>query len=316
MTILVTGGTGFIGSHLCYYLITSGRKVICLDNNSTGNIKNIFSIASHENFTYIEKDITEPFSIKDIIDLKNVYEIYHLACPASPKAYQEDPIKTLQTNFIGTMNVLDLAKQINAAVLLTSTSEIYGDPTISPQVETYWGNVNTIGPRSCYDEGKRVAETLMVEYNRKYNIPIQIARIFNTYGPQMNKDDGRVVSNFINQCLNNKDITIYGNGSQTRSFCYVKDTVKGLVALMDCDKYIEPVNIGNPNEITILKLAKIIKSMIHTSKSKIINEDLPVDDPKQRKPDINKAKKYLSWQPKVKLLDGLNLTIEYFKSLD
>jgi UDP-glucuronate decarboxylase len=311
--ILVTGGAGFIGSHLCKKLIEMGHYVICLDNNFTGSIKNINELIiesnnGKSNFEFIRHDITQPI-------LLEVDEIYHLACPASPKAYQYNSIKTIKTNILGTLNSLGIAKRTKAKILLTSTSEIYGDPLISPQNEEYWGNVNPIGIRSCYDEGKRVAETLMIEYKRNHNVDIRIARIFNTYGPNMNKEDGRVVSNFINQILDNKDFTIYGDGSQTRSFCYVDDMVEGLIKLMDCEKYIGPVNLGNPHEITIKNLANKIKSLIIESSSKIIYKDLPQDDPTKRKPDINKAIRNLKWNPLIDLDEGLNSTINYFKML-
>jgi UDP-glucuronate decarboxylase len=302
--ILITGGSGFIGSHLCKRLIDEGNYVICLDNNFTGSINNIKDLLSNPNFEFIRHDITIPIYLE-------VDEIYHLACPASPKAYQYNPIKTIKTNVLGTMNALGIAKRTKSKILLTSTSEVYGDPKISPQSEEYWGNVNPIGIRSCYDEGKRIAETLMMEYHRNNNVDIRIARIFNTYGPNMDKNDGRVVSNFIMQCLENKDITIYGDGSQTRSFCYVDDTVDGLIKLMNGNT-IGPINIGNPNEMTIIELAKKLLIMIDT-KSKLIYKPLPSDDPLQRRPDISKAKEYLNWEPIVTLNDGLLKTINYFK---
>ena len=306
MKILVTGGTGFIGNHLCRELLKNGHYVICLDNNFTGSINNIQDLMSHSHFEFIRHDITESI-------LLEVDQIYHLACPASPKAYQYNAIKTIKTNILGTMNALGIAKRTKARILFSSTSEVYGDPKISPQVEEYWGNVNPIGIRSCYDEGKRVAETLMMEYQRNHNIDIRIARIFNTYGPNMDKNDGRVVSNFINQCLENKDITIYGDGSQTRSFCYVSDTVQGLIQLMNQNKTNGPINIGNPYEMTIKELADECLSLIPTQ-SKIIYEPLPSDDPMKRKPDISKAKKYLNWEPKIELKNGLIETINYFKN--
>ena len=304
MIILVTGGTGFIGSHLCSKLLELGNYVICLDNNYTGSMKNIQKLLKNSNFEFIRHDITNPI-------LLEVDQIYHLACPASPTHYQFNAIKTIKTNILGTLNTLGIAKRVKARILLTSTSEVYGDPKVSPQHEEYWGNVNPIGIRSCYDEGKRVAETLMFEYNRQNNVDIRIARIFNTYGPNMNPQDGRVVSNFIIQALNNKDITIYGDGLQTRSFCYVNDTVDGLIKLMNQD-YKGPVNIGNPNEITIKMLAeKVIK--LTCSDSKLINLELPKDDPTNRKPDITKAKRYLNWAPKINLDEGLKRTIDYFR---
>ena len=305
MKILVTGGSGFIGSHLCKKLLDQGNYVICLDNNFTGSIENIKDLKNNPNFEFIRHDITLPIYLE--VDM-----IYHLACPASPKAYQYNSIKTIKTNILGTLNALGIAKRVKARILLTSTSEVYGDPKISPQVEEYWGNVNPIGPRSCYDEGKRLAETLMMEYHNNCGVDIRIARIFNTYGPNMDKDDGRVVSNFINQCLDNEDITIYGDGSQTRSFCYVDDTVDGLIKLMN-QSNIGPINIGNTKEITVSELSEIVKKETSSS-SNIIYKDLPLNDPMKRKPDISKAKKYLEWEPKVSLEDGLANTICYFKS--
>ena len=304
MKILITGGTGFIGNHLCRKLLNEGHYIICLDNNFTGNMENIEDMINNSNFEFIRHDITQSI-------LLEVDQIYHLACPASPKSYQYNAIKTIKTNILGTLNALGIAKRTKARILLTSTSEIYGDPKISPQVEEYWGNVNPIGIRSCYDEGKRVAETLMMEYYRNHKTEIRIARIFNTYGPKMDKNDGRVVSNFINQCLDNKDITIYGDGSQTRSFCYVDDTVDALIKLMNQQETIGPINIGNPYELTIKELASKILELIDT-KSKIIYKDLPSDDPMKRQPNIEKAKKYLDWSPKINLEEGLNKTIEYF----
>ena len=307
MKILITGGTGFFGNHLCRRLLQDGHYIICLDNNFTVSMENIQDLIQYPNFEFIRHDITESI-------LLEVDQIDHLACPASPKAYQYNSIKTIKTNILGTMNALGIAKRTKARILLTSTSEVYGDPQISPQVEEYWGNVNPIGIRSCYDEGKRVAETLMMEYHRNHNVDIRIARIFNTYGPKMDKNDGRVVSNFINQCLENKDITIYGEGLQTRSFCYVDDTVDGLIKLMNQTNTIGPVNIGNPYELAIKELAMILLEKIVT-KSQIVYEDLPSDDPMKRQPCIEKAKKYLDWEPKIGLEEGLNKTINYFSSL-
>lgn len=307
MRILVTGGTGFIGSHLCKKLLNQGHYVICLDNNFTGSMDNIQYIKSHSNFEFIRHDITLPIYLE-------VDQIYHLACPASPSAYQQNPIKTVKTNVIGTLNALGIAKRTGARILLSSTSEIYGDPLNNEQSEEYWGNVNPIGPRSCYDEGKRVAETLMMEYHKNCNVDIRIARIFNTYGPNMDKNDGRVVSNFINQCINDQDITIYGDGNHTRSFCYIDDLVDGLVKLMNNIDTIGPINLGNPCEITIHELALLIK-LLTLSESKIIYKPLPKDDPKKRKPDISKAIQYLNWKPHTDLSDGILNTIEYFKSL-
>lgn len=304
--ILVTGGAGFIGSDLCKKLLEKGNFVVCLDNLFTGKEKNISSLKGNENFKFINHDVTEKFDEK-------VDEIYNLACPASPIHYQEDAIKTLKTSVLGTMNMLELAEKYNAKFLQASTSEVYGDPLIHPQVETYWGNVNPIGIRSCYDEGKRCAETLVSDYRRERNIDTKIVRIFNTYGPNMALDDGRVVSNFILQALRNQDITIYGEGSQTRSFCYVDDLVDGLIKMMESDLF-GPVNIGNPFEKTILELAKLIIKLTD-SKSKISYKKLPSDDPTRRQPDITLAKKELGWSPKINLEKGLLKTIEYFKEL-
>ncbi len=305
-TILITGGTGFLGSHLCEKLLLQGNYIICLDNNMTGSIKNISHLRNNPNFEFIRHDVTKDIFIE-------VDEIYHLACPASPKDYQENSIKTIKTNILGTLNMLGLAKRTKAKILLTSTSEVYGDPQISPQTEEYWGNVNPIGIRSCYDEGKRLAETLMMEYNRNCNVDTRIVRIFNTYGPKLNKNDGRVISNFIVQALNNEPITIYGDGSQTRSFCYVDDQIDGIVKLMNSD-YNLPVNIGNPYEITIKEIAeKILK--LTGSNSEIIYKELPQDDPTKRNPDITKAKNILQWEPKIGLEEGLLKTIKYFKNL-
>lgn len=304
--ILVTGGAGFIGSHLCKRLLQQGEKVICLDNLFTGTYDNIKSFLDNENFEFINTDIINP------IDL-DVDEIYNLACPASPVHYQYDPIKTAKTSFLGALNVLELAKNVEARVLQASTSEIYGDPLIHPQKEDYRGNVNTIGPRACYDEGKRIAETLFFDYQRQYGVDIRVVRIFNTYGPNMLENDGRVVSNFIIQALKNVDITVYGDGSQTRSFCYVDDLVDGLIKMMEQDDFNGPVNLGNPVEMTINELAEMIIEKIG-SKSKIVYKDLPADDPVKRRPAIQLAKKQLNWQPKVPLTEGLDKTIEYFKT--
>lgn len=306
-TILIAGGCGFIGSNLCAYLIQNNNKVICVDNFYTGNINNVNAIMNHENFTLIQHDIIEPIFIEQDID-----EIYNLACPASPPKYQEDPIYTCKINFIGTMNLLGLAKEKNAKILLSSTSEVYGEPKISPQPEIYRGNVNTIGIRSCYDEGKRVAETLMMDYHKVHNIDTKIARIFNTYGPFMDKDDGRVVTNFVKQMLTNQDITIYGDGSQTRSFCYIDDQINGLVKLMQSD-YHDPINIGNPNEISIRELIRILQTKIDTS-SQISYHSLPEDDPTNRRPDITKAKELLKWYPEIELEEGIKKTIEYLRT--
>ena len=305
MKILITGGTGFIGSNLCIYLINKGHTVFCVDNNFTGNLYNISSIKNHENFSYIYHDVLNPLTLDIDID-----QIYHLACPASPPKYQADPIYTSKVCYIGTLNMLEFARKKNARILLTSTSEVYGEPLCSPQTEEYRGNVNTLGIRSCYDEGKRIAETLMMDFHRKYNVDTRIARIFNTYGPQMDKTDGRVISNFINQSLRHENITIYGDGSQTRSFCYITDQINGLVKLMNSD-CISPINIGNPNELTVKQVAeKIIE--LNQSRSKLLYLPLPKDDPTNRKPDITKANMILNWDPYVKFEEGLLLTIDYF----
>lgn len=305
--ILITGGAGFIGSHLCEKLLQDDNNyVICLDNFYTGSKENIQHLISNPNFELIEHDITQPIDIK-------ADEIYNLACPASPIHYQYNPIMTMKTSVLGIINVLELAKKYNAKILQASTSEVYGDPTIHPQDETYWGNVNPIGIRSCYDEGKRCAETLMIDYYRQHNVKIKIVRIFNTFGPNMALNDGRVVSNFIVQSLKNEDITIYGEGNQTRSFCYVSDLVQGLIKMMNTSsEIIGPINLGNSSERTILNLAKLILDKIDT-KSKIIFKDLPQDDPIKRKPDITLAKNILDWQPQISIEKGLDKTIEYFE---
>jgi len=307
-TIVITGGAGFIGSNICEKLLNDGHKIICVDNLLTGNIQNIENLLNHPHFIFINHDIIQPLEINEDID-----EIYNFACPASPPKYQKDPIQTLKINFIGVMNLLELARNKNATFLQSSTSEIYGEPEITPQHENYRGNVNTIGIRSCYDEGKRVAETLIMEYHNQYNVNTRIVRIFNTYGPKMDKNDGRVVSNFINQALNNEDITLYGNGEQTRSFCYIDDQIDGLIKLMNSD-YIYPVNIGNPYELTIKELASIILKLTK-SNSKIIYKDLPLDDPTNRKPDITKARNILHWEPTYDLEEGLIKTIHYFTTI-
>ena len=307
MIILVTGGTGFIGNHLCRKLLKNGNRVLCLDNNVTGNMENISDMINNPMFEFIRHDITVPIYIE-------ADQIYHLACPASPKAYQKNGIKTIKTSVIGTINAIGIAKRTGARILLTSTSEVYGNPSIPKQDEEYNGNVNPIGPRACYDEGKRVAETLMMEYHRNHNVDIRIARIFNTYGPNMSPDDGRVISNFVVQCLKNENITIYGDGSQTRSFCYIDDTVDGLILLMNQSRTIGPINIGNPREFTIQETAEICIKKIKPTHSKIIYLDLPTDDPCRRCPDISKARDILFWQPKVPLQEGLYTTIDYFKN--
>lgn len=307
-TILVAGGCGFIGSNLCKYLIKMNCKVICVDNFYTGNINNIGELLSDDRFCLIEHDIIQPIFIEQDVD-----EIYHLACPASPPKYQQDPIYTCKINFMGTLNLLGLAKEKKAKILLSSTSEVYGEPEITPQPEIYRGNVNTIGIRSCYDEGKRVAETLMMDYYNVHNIDTKIARIFNTYGPFMDQNDGRVVTNFIRQMLTNENITVYGDGSQTRSFCYIDDQVDGLVKLMD-STYHEPINIGNPNEISIQELLTILQGKIVTN-SQITYYNLPQDDPTNRRPDITNATKILNWQPIITLDEGLNKTIEHLSKI-
>ena len=307
--ILVTGGAGFIGSHLCERLLNDGNDVICLDNYFTGSKDNIRHLIANDHFELVRHDITQPYTAE-------VDEIYNLACPASPVHYQHDPVKTIQTCVIGSMNMLGLAKRVGAKILQASTSEVYGDPHIHPQVEEYWGNVNPIGIRSCYDEGKRCSETLFMDYHRQNDVKIKIIRIFNTYGPRMSMNDGRVVSNFIVQALQGKDITIYGDGKQTRSFQYVDDLVEGMVRMMNTgNDFTGPVNIGNPGEFTMLELAqKVIE--LTGSKSKIIFETLPQDDPRQRKPDISLANRMLGgWQPSIKLDEGLQHTIDYFKKL-
>jgi UDP-glucuronate decarboxylase len=307
--ILVTGGAGFIGTHLCKRLLNEGNKVICLDDYSSGSKDNIIHLLDNPNFELVQHDVTIPFFIE-------VDEIYNLACPASPVQYQNDPIKTIKTSIIGAINMLDLAQRIGAKILQASTSEVYGDPNIHPQPETYWGNVNPIGSRACYDEGKRCAESLFVNYHKQNNVRIKIVRIFNTYGPNMLTNDGRVVSNFIVQALHNKPITIYGDGCQTRSFQYVDDLVDGLIRMMNTsDEVIGPINIGNPDEFTILELAKKVIELTG-SNSWIEFRELPEDDPMQRKPDISKAIEMLGgWSPKIDLKTGLLNTIDYFKKI-
>jgi UDP-glucuronate decarboxylase len=304
--ILVTGGAGFIGSHLCRRLLKDGHQVFCLDNMFTGTYDNIGELYSNPNFEFINANVIYPLHLQ-------VDRIYNLACPASPVHYQYDPIMTTKTSFMGALNVLDLARKCGARVLQASTSEIYGDPLMHPQREEYRGNVSTIGPRACYDEGKRIAETLFFDYKRQYNVDIRVIRIFNTYGPNMLENDGRVVSNFIVQALRNRDITIYGDGTQTRSFCYVDDLVEGMIAMMEKDDFHGPVNLGNPQEMTILELAEMIIAKTGSA-SRIVYRDLPVDDPVKRKPDIELAKRVLGWEPKVPLSEGLDRTIAYFKS--
>ncbi len=304
--ILITGGAGFIGSHLSKKLLEDGNEVICLDNFFTGKKQNIKELLDNKNFELIRHDIVEPI-------LLEVDQIYNLACPASPIHYQYNPVKTVKTNVIGALNMLGLAKRVKARILQASTSEVYGDPAMHPQKEEYWGNVNPIGVRSCYDEGKRVAETLFMDYHRQNKVDVRIIRIFNTYGPNMDYNDGRVVSNFIVQALQNKDITIFGDGSQTRSFQYVNDLIDGMIKMMNQDDFIGPVNIGNPNEFTIKDLAEKIIELIPESQSKIIYENLPKDDPKRRRPDISLAKEKIDWEPSILLEEGLKKTIDYFK---
>jgi len=306
--VLVTGGAGFLGSHLCDRMVDKGYEVLCLDNFFTGNKRNIQHLLLKPNFELIRHDLTQPLFLE-------VDEIYNLACPASPIHYQHNPVKTVKTSVLGAIHMLGLAKRVNAKILQASTSEIYGNPEIHPQKESYWGNVNTIGPRSCYDEGKRCAETLFFDYHRQNRVNIRVIRIFNTYGPRMHPNDGRVVSNFIVQALLNRDITIYGAGTQTRSFCYVDDLVDGMIRMMDGpDEFIGPVNLGNPNEFTILQLAKKVIELTDAA-SQLVFRQLPVDDPLQRQPDIRLAKEKLDWQPRIQLENGLQKTIDYFKSI-
>ena len=304
MRIVVTGGAGFIGSHLCERLLADGHQVICLDNFFTGRRENIAHLFDQRNFELLRHDVIEPI-------LLEVDQIYNLACPASPIHYQYNPVKTVKTNVMGTMNMLGLAKRVRARILQASTSEVYGDPHIHPQTEDYWGNVNPIGIRSCYDEGKRVAETLMTDYHRQNKVDIRIARIFNTYGPRMLENDGRVVSNFIVQTLQGEELTIYGNGEQTRSFCYVDDLVDGLVRLMNLEDWWDPVNLGNPNEFTIKQLAEEVAAVCGCP-LRLRHEPLPQDDPRQRQPDIQRARELLHWQPTIQLREGLERTVAYF----
>jgi UDP-glucuronate decarboxylase len=303
--ILVTGGAGFIGSHLCARLLRQGDAVLCVDNFSTGFRRNIEPLLDHPDFELLRHDMVQPVYAE-------VDQIYNLACPASPVHYQADPVRTTKTSVLGALNVLEVARRLRIPVLQASTSEVYGDPQVHPQREAYCGNVNPIGPRACYDEGKRCAESLFFDYHRQYRLPIRIVRIFNTYGPNMHPDDGRVVSNFIVQALRGKDITIYGDGSQTRSFCYVDDLVEGLVRMMNAERGVTgPVNLGNPGEFTIKELAHLVIELANSS-SRIVYRDLPVDDPRQRRPDISKAREVLGWQPTIDLREGLRRTIDYF----
>lgn len=305
--ILITGGAGFLGSHLCERLLEQDHEIICADNLFTGRKQNIAHLMNHPNFEFIRHDITDPIHVE-------VDQIYNLACPASPPHYQYNAIKTIKTSVLGAINMLGLARRLQARVFQASTSEIYGDPEVHPQPESYWGHVNTIGPRSCYDEGKRVAETLFFDYHRQNGVDIRVVRIFNTYGPRMLPDDGRVVSNFIVQALKGNDITIYGDGQQTRSFCYVDDLISGFIKFMETDDFTGPVNIGNPGEFTMLALAEQILAKVG-GKSKIVFRPLPADDPKQRQPDISLAKARLGWEPKIPLSEGLDRTIAYFAQL-
>ncbi|GHV53122.1 NAD-dependent dehydratase [Synergistales bacterium] len=307
--ILVTGGGGFLGSHLCEKLLSKGHEILCVDNFFCGNKNNIIHLYGSPRFEVIRHDVTFPLYVE-------VDEIYNLACPASPVHYQRDPVQTLKTSVHGAINMLGLAKRVRAKILQTSTSEVYGDPAVHPQREDYWGNVNPIGIRSCYDEGKRAAECLFADYHRQHGLRVKIARLFNSYGPRMHPNDGRVVSNFIIQALTGKNLTVYGDGSQTRSFCYVDDTIDGLIALMDKtdDGFIGPMNLGNPTEFTILELANLVIEMTG-SKSKIEFRDLPQDDPARRKPDISLAAELLKWNPSVALIDGLQATIRHLKGV-
>jgi UDP-glucuronate decarboxylase len=306
--IVVTGGAGFLGSHLCDHLIANGHDLLCVDNYFTGRRANIRHLLTHPNFEMLRHDVTFPLYVE-------ADQIYNLACPASPVHYQFDPVQTTKTSVHGAINMLGLAKRVKARILQASTSEVYGDPEIHPQQESYWGKVNPIGPRSCYDEGKRCAETLFFDYFRQHNLDIKVVRIFNTYGPRMAKNDGRVVSNFIVQALSGEDITIYGDGTQTRSFCYVDDLIQGIVAMMATEKgFNGPINLGNPDEYQIGELAETIISLCGTT-SRVVYKPLPEDDPRQRQPDISLARDKLGWEPRVHLVDGLKATIEYFRNL-
>jgi UDP-glucuronate decarboxylase len=307
MVILVTGGAGFLGSHLCERLLNQGHEVLCLDNFFTGRRKNVAHLADNPNFELIRHDVVDPFKFE-------VDRIYNLACPASPVHYQYNPIKTVKTSVVGAINCLGLAKRVGARILQASTSEVYGDPEVHPQPESYRGNVNPIGLRACYDEGKRCAETLFFDYHRENKVDIRVVRIFNTYGPRMLPDDGRVVSNFIVQALKGEDLTIYGDGSQTRSFCYVDDLLEAMIRTMEQDDIVGPINIGNPNEFTIRELAETVLEKVQSS-SKLVESPLPSDDPTQRKPDISLAQKVLQWEPEIQLDQGLGKTIPYFKDL-
>lgn len=307
MVILVTGGAGFLGSHLCERLLNQGHEVLCLDNFFTGRRKNVAHLADNPNFELIRHDVVDPFKFE-------VDRIYNLACPASPVHYQYNPIKTIKTSVMGAINCLGLAKRVGARILQASTSEVYGDPEVHPQPESYRGNVNPIGIRACYDEGKRCAETLFFDYHRENKVDIRVVRIFNTYGPRMLPDDGRVVSNFIVQALKGEDLTIYGDGSQTRSFCFMDDLLEAMIRTMEQDDIVGPINIGNPNEFTIRELAETVLEKVQSS-SKLVESPLPSDDPTQRKPDISLAQKVLKWEPEIQLDQGLGKTIPYFKEL-
>ncbi|MBP9235855.1 MAG: SDR family oxidoreductase [Hyphomonadaceae bacterium] len=305
---LVSGGSGFLGSHLCDRLIGRGQEVLCVDNLFTGQKRNVAHLHGNPRFEFLRHDVTFPLFVE-------VDQIWNLACPASPIHYQHDPVQTTKTSVHGAINMLGLAKRLGAKILQASTSEVYGDPAVHPQTEEYWGNVNPIGPRSCYDEGKRCAETLFFDYYRQHRLRIKVLRIFNTYGPRMHPSDGRVVSNFIVQALKGQDITIYGDGLQTRSFCYVDDLIEGMIRLMDSsDDVTGPINVGNPGEFTMIELAETVLKLVG-SKSKLVRQPLPADDPKQRKPDITRARSVLGWEPKVQLEDGLKETIAYFRKL-
>jgi len=306
MRILVTGGAGFLGSHLCDRLLKDGHEVVCLDNFFTGRKANLAHLLNHPGFELVRHDVIDPFKFE-------VDQIYNLACPASPPHYQFNPIKTTKTSVMGAINCLGLAKRVKARVFQASTSEVYGDPAVHPQPESYWGNVNPIGRRSCYDEGKRCAETLFFDYYRENKVDIRVVRIFNTYGPRMHPNDGRVVSNFIVQALKGEDLTVYGDGQQTRSFCYVDDLIEGFVRLMNQTETVGPINLGNPGEFTMLQLAELTLQLVG-GKSKIVHKPLPADDPKQRRPDIALARKYLQWEPTIALDEGLKRTIAYFRT--
>ena len=307
MRVLITGASGFLGSHLCERLLSEGHEVLGIDNFFTGSKSNVAHLMKDKNFELMRHDVTFPLVVE-------VDAIYNLASPASPIHYQRDPVQTIKTNVLGAVNMLGLAKRLKVPIFQASTSEVYGDPQVHPQTEEYWGNVNPIGPRACYDEGKRAAETLFFDYNRQNNVPIRVARIFNTYGPRLAAGDGRVVSNFIVQALRGEDITIFGDGAQTRSFCYVTDLIEGFVRMMaSSENLVGPINLGNPREFTILELAKLVIEKTN-SKSKLVFHDLPQDDPRQRQPDISRAKDQLGWEPKIELDEGLSLTIDFFKN--